>query len=75
MENSNSSTNQRAQVLHHRPVVHEGAGAAMAPPDFGKQLTLSQTEGSDFVHQITTGTTKFSDLPTALYGKYFNCMT
>ena len=30
------------------------------------QLTLSQPEGADYVHQITTGTLVFSDLPTAL---------
>ena len=30
------------------------------------QITLSQTEGADYAHQITNGTLGFSDLPTAL---------
>ena len=31
------------------------------------QLTLSQPEGTNYAHLITTGTPGFSDLPTALY--------
>ena len=32
-----------------------------------EQLTVSQPEGADFSHQITTGTPGFSNLPMALY--------
>ena len=32
-----------------------------------EQLTISQPEWADFSHQITTGTSGFSNLPTALY--------
>ena len=31
------------------------------------QLTLSQLEGTDYAHHITTGTPGFSDLPRALH--------
>ena len=33
---------------------------------FADQLTLSQPEGANYAHQITTGTPRFSKLPTAL---------
>ena len=48
-----------------RGVVPGGAGDAMTPPDFGRQLTLSQPGGADYAHHITTGTPGFSDLPMA----------
>jgi hypothetical protein len=53
-------------VVHkiNRGVVPGGAGDAMTPPDFGRQLTLSQPGGADYAHHITTGTPGFSDLPT-----------
>ena len=41
--------------VHYRPVLPGGASNAMAP-----------LGGADYVHQITTGTPGFSDLPTAL---------
>jgi hypothetical protein len=34
-----------------------------------EQLTISQPEGANFSHQITTGTTGFSNLPS--YGPVF----
>ena len=34
------------------------------------QLTLFQPGGTDYARLITTGTPEFSDLPTALSGKY-----
>ena len=52
---------------HLRGVVPGGAGGAMAPPDFGKSVTLSQPGGTDYAHLFTTGTPGFSDLPTALH--------
>jgi hypothetical protein len=36
------------------------------PQILADQLSLSQPEGKDYAHQITTGTPGFSDLPTAL---------
>ena len=33
---------------------------------FAVQLTLFQPGGKDYAHLITTGTPRFSDLPTAL---------
>ena len=33
---------------------------------FADQLTLFQLGGTDYAHLITTGTLRFSDLPTAL---------
>ena len=45
--------------VHYRPVLPGGASNAMAP-----------LGGADYVHQITTGTPGFSDLPTALHYKY-----
>ena len=32
----------------------------------GRPLTLFQLRGTDYAHVITTGTPRFSDLPTAL---------
>ena len=36
------------------------------PQILADQLTLSQSEGANYAHQITTGTPGFSDLPTVL---------
>ena len=36
------------------------------PQILSDQLTLSQPRGTDYAHHITTGTPRFSDLPTAL---------
>ena len=47
-------------------VVPGGAGGS--PHILADQLTLSQPGGTDYAQQITTGTPKFSDLPTALEG-------
>lgn len=48
-----------------RLVVPGGAGGAMAPPDFG--LNLSQpSRGSDYAQQILLAPPGFSDLLTAL---------
>ena len=52
--------------LKFRGVVSEGAGGAMAPPDFGRSVNPISTRGTDYAHLITTGTPGFSDLPTAL---------
>ena len=49
-----------------RPVVPEGAGLAMAPPDFGRSVNPISTRGTDYAHLIITGTSGFSHLPTAL---------
>ena len=35
-------------------------------------LTLFQPGGTDYAHLITTGTPRFSDLPTALLAYYFD---
>ena len=44
-----------------------GGEQAMVPPDFGSSFNpISQPEGADYAHHITTGTPGFSDLPTAL---------
>ena len=37
------------------------------PQILADQLTLSQPGGTDYAHLITTGTPRFSDLPTALH--------
>ena len=60
------SVRQSRSDLLCRPVVAGGAGGAMAPPDFARSVTLSQPGGADYAHQNTTGTSGFSDLPTAL---------
>ena len=49
-----------------RPVVHGCAGCAKAHPDFGRSVNPISTRGTDYAHLITTGTPRFSDLPTAL---------
>ena len=41
-------------------------GVPWHPQILADQLTLSQPGGTDYAHLITTGTTGFSDLPTAL---------
>ena len=41
-------------------------GVPWHPQILADQLTLSQPEGTDYAHLITTGTPGFSDLPTAL---------
>ena len=43
-----------------------GAGDAIVPPDLGRFLNPISTRGTDYAHHITTGSTGFSDLPTAL---------
>ena len=45
---------------HYRGVVPGGAGGIMAPPDFGGRLCPPNS----------TGTSRFSDLPTALHHGY-----
>ena len=42
----------------------------MAHPILADQLTLFQPRGTDYAHLITTGTPRFSDLPTALLCMY-----
>ena len=42
------------------------AGCAMAHPDFGISVNPISTRGTDYAHLITTGTPRFSDLPTTL---------
>ena len=44
------------------------AGDAMAPLDFGKPVNPISNRGTDYAHLITTGTSSFLDLPTALEG-------
>ena len=39
---------------------------AMVPPDFADLLTLYKSGRIDYAHKITTGTSEFLDLPTAL---------
>ena len=51
------------RVILCRPV---GAGGQWQPQILADQLTLSQPGGADCAHHITTGTSEFSDLPTAL---------
>ena len=41
-------------------------GVPWHPQILADQLTLSQPEGTDYAHLITTGTPEFLDLPTAL---------
>ena len=41
-------------------------GCAMAHPDFGRSVNLISNRGTDYAHLITTGTPRFSNLPTAL---------
>ena len=49
-----------------RAVVQGCVGCAMAHPDFGRSGNPISTGGTDYAHLITTGTSGFSDLPTAL---------
>ena len=49
-----------------RPVVPEGSGGAKALPVLGRPVNPVSTRGADYAHQITTGTSGFSDFPTAL---------
>ena len=53
----------------YRPVIHGGAGGAMAPPDFGRSVNPISTKGGRLCPLNTTGTPGFSDLPTALHGE------
>ena len=41
-------------------------GLPWHPQILEDQLTLSQPGGADYAHHATTGTPRFSDLPTAL---------
>ena len=41
-------------------------GVPWPPQILADQLTLSQPEGKDYANLITTGTSRLSDLPTAL---------
>ena len=50
-----------------RGVVPGGAEGAMVSPDFDRSFNLISARGTDYVHLVTTGTPRFSDLPTALY--------
>ena len=43
-----------------------GLGGLQPPQFLTDQLTLSQPGGTDYAHLVTTGTSGFSDLPTAL---------
>ena len=56
------------QDMAHRPVVPEGAGGAIDPQILADQLTLSHP-WADYACLFTTGTPRFSDLPTALERK------
>ena len=56
-------------TLQNRPVVPGGAGGAMAPPDFGRSVNPISTEGDRLCPPNNTGTSGFSDLPTALYSE------
>ena len=49
-----------------RPVVPGGAGGAMAPPNFGRSINPISTKGGRLCPPNDTGTSGFSDLPTAL---------
>ena len=51
-----------------------GQGGHGTPRFLADQLTLSKPEGAEYVHQITTGTPRFSDLSTApLQMEYWLC--
>ena len=49
-----------------RDVVPGGAMAPGADSDFGRSVNPISTRGTEYAHQITTGTPGFSDHPTAL---------
>ena len=55
-----------AVVLLLRGVVSGGAGGAIAPPDFGRSLNPISTRGGRLSPPNSTGTSRFSDPPTAL---------
>ena len=55
-----------AQQPPSRGVFPGGVEGAMEPPDFGRSVNPISTRGTDYAHLITTGTSGFSDLPTAL---------
>ena len=49
-----------------RGVVPGGAGGGIAPPNFGRSVNPISTRGSRLCLPNNTGTSRFSDLPTAL---------
>ena len=50
----------------HRAVVSEGAGGALASPEFGSSVNHTPTEGAHYAHPITDSTPGFQNLTTAL---------
>ena len=50
----------------NRPVVPAGAGAALAPPGFGRIVNPISTKGDRLYPPNNTGTPGFPDFPTAL---------
>jgi hypothetical protein len=63
------STQKSAKVINYYPimgVVPGGVGGAMASQDFGRSVNPYLNRGTDYAHVIAIGTSRFSDLPTAL---------
>ena len=60
----------KTTVLHFRDGKQGGRGVHdPLPPDFGRSVNPISNRGADYAHHITTGTPRFSELPTALYFK------
>ena len=55
--------NRPSQTLYsapkYRAVVSRGAGGALAPPEFGSSVNLSQAEWADYANHITDSTPGF----------------
>ena len=52
--------------LNNYPEMAVGAGDANVPQNLGRSVNPVLSRGSDYAHNITTGSSGFPDLPTAL---------
>ena len=67
----NSDAGMECLPKYYRSIVSGDAGGAMAPPDFVRSVNPISTRGTDYAHQITTGTPGFSDLHAPLLSHFF----
>ena len=52
--------------LNDYPEMAVGVGDAIVPQNLGRSVNPVSTRGADYAHHITTGSSGFPDLPTAL---------